>query len=66
MFACYQDDVCKNYIGSVYVGGYCGLSENELCVCGKLGPVGFFVVCKWSSVLSQSIVMAYVDCGDDE
>ena len=41
----------KNYVGSVYVGGYCGLSERGLCVFGKLCPVGFIVVCKSSSVL---------------
>ena len=34
------------YIGSVYVGGYCGLSVSEFCVFGKLCPVGFLVVCK--------------------
>ena len=28
VFICHQDDDCKNYIGSVYVGGYCGLSES--------------------------------------
>ena len=37
----------------------CGPSESELC------PVGFLVVCERSSVLLQSIVMSYVDCGDD-
>ena len=46
---------CKNYIGSVYVGGYCGLSES---------PVYFLVVCKCSSALLQSIVMSLVDGGD--
>ena len=30
--ACHQYDVCKNYVGSVYVGGYGGLSESGLCV----------------------------------
>ena len=39
---CHQDDVCENYIGSVYVGGYCGLSENELCVFSELCPAVFF------------------------
>ena len=29
----------------MYVCGYCGLSESELCVFGKLCPVGFLVVC---------------------
>ena len=27
---CHQYDVCKNYVGSVYVGGYGGLSESGL------------------------------------
>ena len=49
----------------MYVVGYCGLSESELCVFGKLYPVSFFVVGECSPVLLQSIVMSYVDCGDD-
>ena len=65
MFVYPPNDVCENYIGSVYVGGYCGLSEIGLCVFCKLCPVGFFVVCKCSSVLFQSIVMSYVGCGGD-
>ena len=44
----------------MYVGGYCGLSENGLCVFGKLYPVSCLVVGK-----SSSVVMSYVDCGDD-
>ena len=52
--------MCENSVGSVYVGGYCGLSKS-----GKLRPVGFLVVCKCSSVLWWSVVMSYVDCGDD-
>ena len=47
----------------MYAGGYCGLSESELCVFGKLCPV-FRVVCDCSSVLFRSVVMSYVDCGD--
>ena len=62
-FVCHQDDVCENSIGSVYVGGYCGLSESGLCIFGKLCPVSFLVVCKCLSVLLQSVVMSYVDCG---
>ena len=62
---CHKYDVCENYIGSVYLGGYCGLSESGRRVFGKLCPVGFLVVCKCSSVLLQPIVMSYVDCGDD-
>ena len=35
---------CKNYIGSVYVGVYGGLSEIGLCVFRELCPVCFLVV----------------------
>ena len=62
VFVCNQNDVCEDYIGSVYVGGYGGLSESRRCVFSKLCPVGF-LVCKCSSVLS--IVMSYVDYGDN-
>ena len=65
VFVCHQNDVCEHSIGSVYVGGYCGLRKIYFCVFGKLCPVGFLVVCKCSSVLLRSIVMSYVDCGDD-
>ena len=49
VIVCHLDDVCENYISSVYVGGYCCLSESGLCVFGKLCPVGFLVVCRCSS-----------------
>ena len=48
---CYQDEVCKNYNGSVYVGGYCGLSESGLCVFRELCPVSFLVVGECPSLL---------------
>ena len=51
---------CENYIGSVYVGGYCSQSESEHCVFGKLCPVGFLVVCKCLSVLLRDIGMLIV------
>ena len=51
VFACHQNDVCEDYIGSVYVGRYGGLSESGLCVFSKLCPVGFLIVCECSSVL---------------
>ena len=37
---------CHQYdsVGSVYVGGYGGLSESGLCVFRELCPVSFFVV----------------------
>ena len=28
--SCHQYDVCKNYVGSVYISGYGGLSESGL------------------------------------
>ena len=56
MFVCHPNDVCEDSFGSVYVGEYCGVSENEPCVFGKLYPVDFPVVCKSSSVLLHSIV----------
>ena len=47
----HQYNVCKNYVGSVYVGGYGGLSESGLCVFRKLCPVSFLVVGESPSVL---------------
>ena len=40
----HQYDVCENSVGSVYVGGYGGLSESGLCVFRELCPVSFLVV----------------------
>ena len=52
LLVCHQYDVCENYVGSVYVGGYGGLSESGLCcVFCKLCPVCFLVVGKGPSVL---------------
>ena len=48
---CHQYDVCENSVGSVYVGGYGGLSKSGLCVFHKLCPVCFLVVGKGPSVL---------------
>ena len=47
----HQYDVCKNYVGSVYVGGYGGLSKSRLCVFRPLYPVSFLVVGESPSVL---------------
>ena len=47
----HQCDVCKNYVGSVYVGGYSGLSESGLCVFRELCPISFLVVGESPSVL---------------
>ena len=51
VFVCHQDDDCKDSFGSVYVGGYGGLSESGLCVFCKSCPVCFLVVGKGPSVL---------------
>ena len=47
VLVCHQYDVCKNYVGSVYVG----LSEIGLCVFRELCPVSFLVVGESPSVL---------------
>ena len=64
LLVCHQYDVCENSVGSVYVGGYGGLSESGLCVFCKLCPVCFLVVGKGPSVLLLSVVMSYVNCGN--
>ena len=48
---CHQYDVCENFVGSVYIGGYGGLSKSGLCVFCELGPVSFLVVGESLSVL---------------
>ena len=55
MFVSHQNDICENYIGSVYVGRYCGLSERGLCVFGNVCPVGHLIVYECSSVLLQRL-----------
>ena len=44
VLVCHQYDVCKYSGGSVYVGGYGGLSESGFCVFRELCPVSFLVV----------------------
>ena len=46
MLECHQYAVCvcAKYVGSVYIGGYGGLSESGLCVFRELCPVSFLVV----------------------
>ena len=46
-----QYDVCKDCVGSVYFGGYGGLSQSGLCVFRELFPVSFFIVGESPSVL---------------
>ena len=49
VLVCHQYDVCKNSVGSVYVGEYGGLSESG--VFRELCPVSFPVVGESPSVL---------------
>ena len=44
VFVCHQYDVCKNDVGSLYVGGYGDMSDNGLCVFRELWSVSFLVV----------------------
>ena len=60
VLVCNQNDICKKILAV-----YGGLSESGLFVFRKLCPVDFLVVSKCYSVLLQSLVMSYVDCGDD-
>ena len=55
----------KKIVDCVYVGGYDGLSESGLCVFHELCPVSVLVVGESPSVLLLSVVMSYVNCGDD-
>ena len=50
VLVCHQYDVCKKYIGSVYVSVYGGLSEIGLCVFCEVCPVSFLVVSECPSV----------------
>ena len=45
LLVCHQYDVCENSVGSVYVGGYGGLSESGLCVFCKI--VSSLLSCSW-------------------
>ena len=51
VLVCHQYDVCKNSVGSVYIGMYGGLSESGLCVFRELCPVSFLAVGECPSVL---------------
>ena len=48
---CHQYDVCENYVVSVYIGEYGGLSEVGLCVICELFSVSVFVVGECPSVM---------------
>ena len=51
VLVCYQYDVRKQFVGSVYVDGYGGLRESGFCVFRELRPVSFLVVGEGPSVL---------------
>ena len=51
MLVCHQNDDCETSAGSVYIGGYGGLSESGLGVFRELCPVSFLVVGESPSVL---------------
>ena len=51
VLVCHQYDVCKNSVGSVYVGGYWWSERSGLCVFRELCPVRFHVVGESPSVL---------------
>ena len=57
VLVCHQYDVCKNYVASVYVGGYGGLSESGLFVFREFCPVSFLVVGVSPSVLLLIVVI---------
>ena len=44
VLVCHQYDVCNYSVGSVYIGGYGGLSKRGLCVFRELCPVSLLVV----------------------
>ena len=62
MFVCHQDDVCKNDIGRVYVGGYCGLSESGLLFGTLVGVSVFSAI--WPELLMTSVIVVVVVCHD--
>ena len=64
ILVCHQYDVCENYVGIVYVGGYGGLSESGLCAFCKICPVCFLVVGNGPSFFLYYVVMSYVNCGN--
>ena len=49
----------------MYVGWYGGLGESGLCVLMQFCPDSLLVVGESPSVLLWSVVMSYVNCGDD-
>ena len=56
---CLSAIIMINYVGSVYVGGYGGLTESGLCLFRELCPVSFLVVGECPSVSLYAVVMSY-------
>ena len=55
VLVCHQYDVCKNYVGSVFVGGHGSLGESGICVFRELCPFSFLVVGESLSVFFCSL-----------
>ena len=51
MLVYHQYDICKNYVDSVHIGEYGGLSKSGLCVFRELCSIRFLVVGESPSVL---------------
>ena len=63
LLVCHQYDVCENSVGSVYIGGYGGLSESGLCVFRKLCSFSFFVVMMGSGLMIVRVELSTMsDC----
>ena len=52
VFVCHRNDICKDSIGSVYVGGYCGFAVK--CV-----QSAFFLYLLLFSLLSLSYISQF-------
>ena len=62
VFVCHQYDVCENSVGSVYIGGYGGLSEIGLCVFHELCLVKIFGVFVYSVMWSELLMTSAISC----
>ena len=69
VLVCNKYDVCKNYVGSVYVGGYGDPSQSGLCVFRELMMTSAISFPLWSSVYKcQKVECAFTspmrtECG---
>ena len=59
VLVCHQYDVCENYVGSVYIGGYGSLSERGLGGWGGLMSV-FFILMASSGSCVLIIIIIYI------